>query len=81
MPVAQVKVYVIDPAVQVEVIAGSPPVDQSAEVASLTQQVADLQAAKATLQGKLDQLKAKAQARKDADEATIDGQDELDIIG
>lgn len=63
---ANVTVYV-DPGVVVDVIAGTPPVDQSAEVAALN--------------AKLNQLKALAQARKDADAASVDGQSELDVIG
>ena len=69
---AQVTVYA-DAGITVDVKPGSPPADQSAEVAALTQQVA-------TLQGKLDQLAQKAQARVDADAAKVDGADELAII-
>lgn len=63
---ANVTVYA-DPGVVVDVIAGTPPVDQSAQVAALT--------------AKLDQLKALAQQRKTDDAASVDGQAELDIIG
>lgn len=69
---AQVTVYA-DEGVSVDVQAGGPPVDQSA-------QVARLQADVAKLQGKLDALAVNAQARKDADAAKVDGQDDLDII-
>lgn len=76
---AQVTVYA-DAGIAVDVVAGSPPVDQTAEVAALTQQVADLTASNTSKQAKLDQLAALAQARKDADAAKVEGQDELDII-
>lgn len=69
---AQVTVYA-DAGIVVDVLAGSPPVDQTALVAQL-------QSDKVALQAKLDQLKTFAQARKDADAAKVDGQDELDII-
>lgn len=46
---AQVICYTVDPTVQIEVIAGAPPVDQSSEIAALTQQVADLTAQNQTL--------------------------------
>lgn len=79
MPTAQVVVYAAA-GIQVDVIAGAPPVDQSAQVAALTQQVGTLQTANTKLQGKLDALALKAQQRVDADAAKVDGADELAII-
>lgn len=55
---ADVTIYRDPAAVNVVVVDGSPPVDQSAQVASLTQQVSDLTAAKAALQAKIDAAKA-----------------------
>jgi hypothetical protein len=49
---AQVTVYA-DAGIVVDVVAGSPPVDQSAEVAALTAQVAVLTAQNAALQTKI----------------------------
>jgi hypothetical protein len=76
---ADVTVYALA-GIPVEVIAGSAPVDQSAEVAALTQQVADLTASNEAKQAKLDQLEAKAKARVAADAASVDGAEELAII-
>lgn len=50
----------------VDVKTGTPPVDQSARVAAL--------------EGAIANMKARAQARKDADAAKVDGQDDLDEI-
>lgn len=61
------------PGVTVDVIDGAPPADQSAEIAALT-------AANAALQSKIDAARAAAQAAKDADAATIDGQAVLDAL-
>jgi hypothetical protein len=58
---AQVTVYA-DQGITVDVVAGTPPVDQTAEVAALTQQVADLTAANAALQAKIDAAKVPAAA-------------------
>lgn len=57
--------------VTVDVVDGLPPTDQSAQVAQLT---ADLATYKTFAQG----VKERAQARKDADAAKVDGQDDLD---
>lgn len=57
----------------VNVINGDPPVDQSAEIAALT-------TANAALQAKIDAARVAAQAAKDADAATIDGQAVLDAL-
>lgn len=64
--------------VTVEVKDGTPPVDQSAQVTQLT---ADLQAANdklTTYKTFADGVKTRAQARKDADTAKVEGQDDLD---
>ncbi len=66
--------------VECEVKEGSPPVDQSAEVAALTQQVADLTTANAALQSKIDAAKAAAEADKAADAASVAGQGVLDAL-
>ncbi len=78
----------------VTTINGTPPVDQSSQLAALTQQVLDLQTDNAqlraavdaglitnlALQSKIDAAKAAAQAAKDADAATTDGQSVLDAL-
>lgn len=67
-------------------VAGLPHLDL--QISTLQSQVTQLQGQVDALttdnqskQQKLDQLKALAQARKDADAAKVDGQDELDLIG
>lgn len=63
-----------------EVIDGPPPVDNSA---ALTAAVAALNLANAKLaamQSAINAVKARAQARKDADAAKVDGQDDLDAL-
>lgn len=59
--------------VTVSVIDGDPPVDQTAQITALTQQVAALQA-------KIDAAKVAAQADKDADNANIAGQGVLNAL-
>lgn len=68
---ADVTIY--DPKSLCTVIEGAPPVDQSAEVAALKQQVADLQA-------KIDAAVVAAQKEKDADAANVAGQGVLDAL-
>ncbi len=57
----------------VDIKEGDPPVDQSAQVAALTQQVADLTA-------KIDAARTAAQAAKDADAARVECQAVLDAL-
>ena len=71
----------------VEVLDGPAPADQSAQVAQLTADLAtrtserdDALAQVAALNAKIDAAKAAAQAAKDADAATIDGQAVLDAL-
>lgn len=60
---AQVTIYNNDPTnVTVTVLSGDPPVDQSALVAQLQQQVADLTAQNAALTAQLGAAKTDAQA-------------------
>lgn len=59
---------------------GTPPQDQSALVTSLQADLAARTTERDKLQGKLDSLKANAEARKAADAQKVDGQDDLDII-
>lgn len=56
-----------------EVIDGDPPADQSAELAAANTKIAAMQTV-------LDGVKARAEARKAADAAKVDGQDDLDAI-
>ena len=49
-------------------------------IADLTAQLAAANAANAALQGKLDAVRVKAQALKDRDNASVDGQDILDVV-
>jgi len=63
---ADVTIYRDPAAVNVIVVDGVPPVDQSALVASLQAAIAG--------------VRARAQARKDADAAKVDGQDDLDAL-
>jgi hypothetical protein len=67
--------------VQVTVIDGDPPVDQSAQVAALQADLAAANAANATLQSRIDAARAAAQATKDRDAANVEGQDVLDALG
>jgi multidrug resistance efflux pump len=67
--------------VQVTVIDGDPPVDQSATVAQLQADLAAANAANATLQSRIDAARAAAQAAKDRDAASVEGQDVLDALG
>jgi multidrug resistance efflux pump len=67
--------------VQVTVIDGDPPVDQSAQVAALQADLAAANAANATLQSRIDAARAAAQAAKDRDAANVEGQDVLDALG
>lgn len=60
-------------ALTIDVIEGDPPADQSALIAQL-------QADNATLQGKIDAARTAAQAAKDADAASVDGQAVLDAL-
>lgn len=76
---AQVTVYA-DPGIVVDVVSGSPPADQSAEVVALQKQVDDLTAANAALQTKIDNAKAAAEAEKAADAASVAGQGVLDAL-
>ena len=62
-----------DAGITVEVVAGPLPVDQSAQVAALSEQVAALQA-------KIAAARAAAQIAKDADAASVDGQNILDAL-
>lgn len=68
------KIY-YDPATESApiIIAGNPPADQSAEVTALQQQVAALEA-------KITAARVGAQAAKDADAATVDGQAVLNAL-
>ena len=83
---AQITMYV--PAgEEVIVINGTPPIDQSAQVATLqaevqtlTTAVTDLTTANGVLQGKIDAARAAAQAAKDADAANVEGQAVLDAL-
>lgn len=70
-----------DPEINVAVIPGDPPVDQSALVASLTAQVATLTSERDAALAKVAIARADAQARKDADAAKTEGQDLLDALG
>lgn len=62
-----------DPSLTVEVIDGPPPADQSAQIAALQAEID-------TLSAKILAGRAAAQAAKDADAATIDGQAVLDAL-
>lgn len=57
----------------IDVIDGVPPVDQSAAISALT-------AANSALQAKIDAARVAAQAAKDADATTVDGQAVLDAL-
>lgn len=57
----------------VQVLEGEPPADQSVLIAQL-------QADNATLQAKIDAARTAAQAAKDRDAATVDGQAVLDAL-
>lgn len=77
--VADVSVYALA-GVEVDVIAGLPPLDQTELVASLTLQVVDLTKANTALQAKIDAARAAAQSDKDADAASASGQAVLDAL-
>jgi uncharacterized protein YlxW (UPF0749 family) len=66
--------------VQVIVIDGDPPVDQSALVASLQSQVATLTGERDALQAKIAAARAAAEAAKAADAANVEGQSVLDAL-
>ncbi len=61
-----------------QIIDGDPPVDQSAQVAQLTQALAEATATIAQFKAFRDGVVARANARKSADAASVDGQDDLD---
>jgi hypothetical protein len=60
---------------------GEPPVDQSAEVARLTQELADANDVITEFKAFRDVVVADAQARADADAAKTEGQNLLDAAG
>lgn len=62
-----------DADINLTVVDGVPPVDQTALVATLQGQVASLQA-------KIDAARLAAQATKDRDAARVEGQDILDAL-
>ncbi len=66
--------------IQVVVIDGDPPVDQSALVASLQAEVAALTAERDGLQSKIFAARAAAEAAKVADAAHVEGQAVLDAL-
>lgn len=73
--------------VEIVIVDGPAPVDQSAQVSSLQAQVNSLQLAlsqanadKAALQSKINNARAAAQADKDADNANVAGQGVLDAL-
>lgn len=84
---AQVTIFK-DAAISIDVIDGIPPVDQTADVAALTAQVAALAdslttrtAERDSALAKVDIARADAIARRDADAAKVDGQELLDALG
>lgn len=78
---ADITVYRDPAAVNVIVIDGDPPANQAAEVAALTQQLAAMTSQRDQLQAIIDQVRVKAQALKDKDDASVDGADILGIVG
>lgn len=65
---------------EVVVIDGQPPVDQSALVAQLQNDLAAMTVARDALAAKIAAAVAAAQAEKDADAATVAGQAVLDAL-
>jgi hypothetical protein len=66
--------------VQVTVIDGDPPVDQTNEVASLAAQIVALTNERDAALAKIAAARAAAEAAKAADAATADGQSVLDAL-
>lgn len=77
---AMASVTVYDPGNVVQVIAGNPPADQSAQVAQLTADLATRTQERDALQTKIDAARIAAQADKDADAANQAGQNVLNAL-
>lgn len=73
-------VTVYDPGNVVQVIAGNPPADQSAQVAQLTADLATANGTISTLNAAIAAAKIAAQKDKDADAQSVAGQGVLDAL-
>lgn len=73
-------VTVYDPGNVVQVIAGNPPADQSAQVAQLTADLANANGTISTLNAAIAAAKIAAQKDKDADAQSVAGQGVLDAL-